>query len=91
MNMRFARLSSLAVVVLLTCIGLASVASAQDVKAQPKGRYVVLPARLRYDLQVPAASLQTWNGSFNYQGTNYTYNMVGTAPSTMLQPRFRYM
>jgi hypothetical protein len=26
--------------------------------------------------------LQTWNGSFNYQGTNYGYNMVGTAPST---------
>ena len=82
MNTRFARLRSVAGVVLLACIGLASVASAQDIKAQPKGKYVVLPSRLRYDLKVPAASLQTWNGSFNYQGTNYTYNMVGTAPST---------
>ena len=27
-------------------------------------------------------SLQTWNGSFTYGGTNYTYNMVGTAPSS---------
>jgi hypothetical protein len=82
MKTRFARLSSLVGVILLACIGLASVASAQDIKVQPKGRYVVLPARLRYDVKVPPASLQTWNGSFNYQGTNYTYNMVGTAPST---------
>jgi hypothetical protein len=26
--------------------------------------------------------LTTWNGSYSYQGSNYTYNMVGTAPST---------
>jgi len=67
---------------LLTCICLAGIVSAQDVKQAPKGRYVVLPARLRYDLPVPPASLQTWNGSFSFQGTNYTYNMVGTAPSS---------
>ena len=44
--------------------------------------YTVLPSRVRSDVPVPAASLQTWNGSFTYNGSNYTYNMVGTAPST---------
>jgi hypothetical protein len=45
--------------------------------------YVVLPARLRSDIiQPPSAPLQTWNGSFTYNGSNYTYNMVGTAPSS---------
>jgi hypothetical protein len=82
MKTRFARFSSLVGVIAVACIGLASVALAQDIKLQPKGKYVVLPARLRYDVKVPPAGLQTWNGSFNYQGTNYTYNMVGTAPST---------
>ena len=47
-----------------------------------KPMYTVLPARLRSDVLVPAASLQSWNGSFTYNGSNYTYNMVGTAPST---------
>jgi hypothetical protein len=78
MKTRFVHLTLL----VLACACLAGIASAQDIKVQPKGKYVVLPARLRYDLKAPAASLQTWNGSFNYQGTNYTYNMVGTTPST---------
>src|SRR5580704_4193617 len=82
MKTRFARISSLVGVIAVACIGLASVALAQDIKLQPKGKYVVLPARLRYDVKVPPAGLQTWNGSFNYLGTNYTYNMVGTAPSS---------
>ena len=47
-----------------------------------KPMYTVLPARLRADVVAPAASLQTWNGSFTYNGSQYTYNMVGTAPST---------
>lgn len=46
------------------------------------GRYVVMPPHLRDDVPPPATSLQTWNGSFTYSGKNYTYNMVGTAPST---------
>ncbi len=78
MKTRFVHLTLL----VLVCACLASIAPAQDVKAQPKGRYVVLPARLRYDLKAPAVSLQTWIGAFTYQGTNYAYNMVGTAPST---------
>ena len=50
--------------------------------AAVRGRYVVMPPHLRDDVPPPATSLQTWNGSFTYSGKNYTYNMVGTAPST---------
>jgi hypothetical protein len=84
MNMRtnLVRLSLPIGLALLACVSLAGVATAQEVKTTPTGRYIVLPARLRYDLKTPAASLQTWNGTFTYQATNYTYNMVGTAPST---------
>jgi hypothetical protein len=55
-------------------------------------RYTVLPPQLRADvpsLENEAAQglastvpLTTWNGSFTSGGTTYTYNMVGTAPST---------
>jgi hypothetical protein len=61
-------------------------AFAQDdspqVVSQPRGMYVVMPPHLRNDVAPPAASLQTWNGSFTYSGTTYSYNMVGAAPST---------
>jgi hypothetical protein len=30
----------------------------------------------------PAVTLPTWNGSFMYNGKSYTYNMVGTAPTS---------
>jgi hypothetical protein len=82
MKTRFARFSLLVGMTVLACTGLIGVASAQDTKVQPTGRYVVLPPRLRYDVPLPPASLQTWNGSFSYQGVNYPYNMVGTAPSS---------
>jgi hypothetical protein len=68
---------------------LSSVVFAQDddaemqVGSQPaKPMYRVLPSRLRADVLVPAASLQSWNGSFTYGSRRYTYNMVGTTPST---------
>jgi hypothetical protein len=82
MKTRFVRLSSLVGLTVLFTLCLISIASAQENATHTKGRYVVLPPRLRYDLKTPAASLQTWNGSFTFQGTNYPYNMVGTAPST---------
>src|SRR5581483_4982041 len=78
-------LFSLIGLTVLTCCCLSTLGSAQDTEAnkpQPKGRYVTLPPRLRYDVLTPAAALPTWNGSFTYQGTNYGYNMVGTAPSS---------
>src|SRR5277367_6357940 len=68
---------------MLSLCGLSSPAFAQDNgAANARGRYVVMPPHLRDDVPVPATSLQTWNGSFTYSGTNYSYNMVGTAPST---------
>lgn len=48
-----------------------------------KPMYVMLPGKPRVDVLLPpAANLPTWNGSFTYGGHNYTYNMVGTAPSS---------
>lgn len=57
---------------------------AQDAQlVEPRGHFVVMPPHLRNDLALtPAAPLQSWNGSFTYGGTRYTYNMVGAAPST---------
>ena len=60
-------------------------ASAQEnnaQKSQPRGMYVVMPPHLRNDVAPQAASLETWNGSFTYSGSTYSYNMVGAAPSS---------
>jgi hypothetical protein len=49
-----------------------------------KPMFVVLPAQKggpSTSLAAAAPSLSTWNGSFTYNSKNYTYNMVGTAPS----------
>lgn len=76
---------------LLTCFCVSLFAFAQDedisgaqVSSQPpRPMYMVLPGRVTSDLPVPAgSSLPTWNGSFTYGGSNYTYNMVGKAPSS---------
>jgi hypothetical protein len=49
----------------------------------PKARFTTLPPRLRTDVILAATvPLRTWNGSFTYSGTKYTYNMVGSAPSS---------
>jgi hypothetical protein len=82
MSKRLLQFKSQITMALLVVFALTSMGLAQDIQTQPKAKYLVLPARLRYDLKTPAASLQTWNGSFTFQGTNYNYNMVGTAPST---------
>src|SRR5579864_2400864 len=68
---------------LIACLGLA--AWAQEVTptvVEPHARYAVMPPHLRGDLAFTAtSSLPSWNGSFSYGGTRYTYNMVGSAPS----------
>ncbi len=83
MNRRsYAFLSSIASVCLLICLGLAGNASAQEEEIEtPHARYMVMPPHLRPDVAPPAASLRSWDGSFTYGSTKYTYNMVGTAPS----------
>ena len=76
-------LSVLAALVVLA--GFAGTAYAQDdTRIEPPARamFVTLSAHLHPDIAPPAASLPSWNGSFTYGGSNYTYNMVGTAPSS---------
>src|SRR5271166_5157873 len=76
-------LCAIAILCLLTCPGLSGSALAQDAQINThRPMYVVMPPHLRDDVAPPPASLQSWNGSFNYGGSNYTYNMVGAAPST---------
>ena len=70
------------VLCLLACLALAASMVAQDEVVNARGHYVVMPPHLRTDVAPPPASLQSWNGSFTYGSTNYTYNMVGAAPST---------
>lgn len=75
---------------LLTCICLSLLTFAQDESSDAqasaqssKPMFLVLPGKPRIDVPLPpAANLATWNGSFTYGGHNYTYNMVGTTPSS---------
>jgi hypothetical protein len=71
--------------VLVVLAGFAGTAYAQDdtqITQPARAMFVTLPAHLNPAVPPPAASLPSWNGSFTFSGTNYTYNMVGTAPST---------
>ena len=71
------------VLCLLTCLGLIASALAQEAPVEkPRARYAIMPPHLHPAIAPPPASLQSWNGSFTYGGTNYTYNMAGAAPST---------
>src|SRR5579863_3940255 len=81
---RVACLTLLLVLSLPAWLNLTGTAFAQDAPVvDAHARYAVMPAHLRNDLAlVPAGSLQSWNGSFTFGGTNYSYNMVGAAPST---------
>jgi hypothetical protein len=74
-------------ILLATALVLASFAGAafaQDDSetTPPRPMFVTLAPHLNPAAVPPAASLPSWNGSFTFSGTNYTYNMVGTAPST---------
>lgn len=77
-----------AIAVIAASFPLASLAQASGEAAaaqKPKGKYAVMPPRLYSEQAMPRTStlsLQTWNGSFVYSGTTYTYNMVGAAPSS---------
>jgi hypothetical protein len=73
----------IAALLFLTCLGLLGSALSQDSQDEnAQARYAVMPPHLRTDVAPPPASLQSWNGSFTYSGKNYSYNMVGAAPST---------
>jgi hypothetical protein len=69
--------------VMLACF--ASTAFAQDgsqSKEHVRPMFVTLPGHLHPGVLAAAVSLPSWDGSFIYGGTNYSYNMVGTAPSS---------
>jgi hypothetical protein len=72
--------------VLLLLAALSSAAFAQNnAKFEPPARpmFVNLPGHLFSDVIAAAGtSLPSWDGSFTYSGAQYSYNMVGTAPST---------
>jgi hypothetical protein len=83
MKKALASLVLIAALMLIASANLTVSMFAQDSEVSPPhARFVVMPPHLRDDVLPPASSLQSWNGSFTYSGTNYTYNMVGAAPST---------
>ena len=63
-------------------------AVAQDAQIEPgseRPMFTRLPATLhspRTAIEAASTALQTWNGSFIYQGTTYHYNMVGAPPAS---------
>lgn len=82
MKRRFTRSVLAAAVVALPMTGLAIAQDAGVDMTPGTPRFVTLLPKPGSNLRQPAAVLQTWNGSFTYNGHNYTYNMVGTDPST---------
>lgn len=74
-----------ALIVPVAALSLTGLALAQDddVDTTPgTPRFVTLPPKPSTDIVRPATVLPTWNGSFTSGATTYTYNMVGTAPSS---------
>jgi hypothetical protein len=89
MKKNVASISLLAALMVLGCLAGTTYAQEDSQIAQEaRPMFVTLPAHLHPDIAPPPASLQSWNGSFTYQGTPYTYNMVGTAPSTNTSTTF---
>lgn len=78
--------SILAQILGLTIVALCISAVAQDARIEPgseRPMFTRLPATLHSPKSVIEAAttpLLTWNGSFTYNGTNYSYNMVGVPP-----------
>ena len=67
----------------VVCIFASIACIAQDrVNSVPVARLAVLPAKPAAANQFPSATLEEWHGSFNYNGNQYTYVMVGADPST---------
>lgn len=79
MKTRFAVLCQSLALTLLICSLSAFVFASERVTP----RYVVLPPKpAAPGTQLPSSTLQTWNGSFTYNGSQYNYVMVGQDPST---------
>jgi hypothetical protein len=72
----------------LACFVVVGVAAAQESGIAPgseRPMFTRLPGMLHQPknaIEAASTPLQTWNGSFTYQGTTYNFNMVGAQPST---------
>jgi hypothetical protein len=74
--------------ILLACLALGAIATAQVLEVSPGSerpmfrRYRGNFRAAKTPIEAAATPLTTWNGSFNFSGVTYRYNMVGRAPST---------
>src|SRR5579863_4743926 len=80
MNKECIARSLLAVLVMLSSVSFTGIAFAQDQSIQHP--MFVHPTPHFDPAAPPATPLQTWNGTFTYQGHTYTFTMVGTDPSS---------
>jgi hypothetical protein len=78
---RFTVHSLLAALALVACVTGSALAQEDTMPAHPM--FERLRPTLHNDVSnAPVTPLTTWNGSFVYKNHTYTYNMVGTDPST---------
>jgi len=83
MKTRVAGLCQLMALTLLVCCCLSAFALAADSNERVNPRYVVIPPKpAAPGSPLPTSNLQTWNGTFTYNGHNYPYVMVGQDPAT---------
>jgi hypothetical protein len=74
-----------ALIIPVAALSITGLALAQDDETNTtpdRPMFVILPPRPGTNLVRPDVALPTWNGSYKYGGHNYSYTMVGTAPST---------
>ncbi len=81
MKTPFATLCQMMALTLLASCCFSALALAQDTETVVP-RFVVLPPKPAPLGQQTQSTLQTWSGSFTYNGTNYPFTMVGADPST---------
>jgi hypothetical protein len=78
-----AQVMSLIVIAFFCLSGIASAQEAQFEPGSERPMFRVMPATLhapRNAIEAASTPLQTWNGSFTFNGTTYNYNMVGVPP-----------
>jgi hypothetical protein len=91
--MKSAVVSTMSLALVTIFCGVALAQDAQITPGSERPRYTVIKPSLHVpqkqnqnqaQARILAATtpLQTWNGSFSYAGKTYTYNMVGTKPSS---------
>jgi hypothetical protein len=78
-----AQAAMVAVLVFLCLSGMLVAQQAQIAPGSERPMFTRLPATLhtpRNYIEAASPALQTWNGTFTYNGHSYSYNMVGVPP-----------